>query len=104
MSIPQNWITIPLKELGSFCDLKNGFAFKSSDYQNYGIPLVKIGNFKNCELNFSSTDYLPSNFLDEYSSFLLNEDDLIIAMSGATTGKIAVVKNKNIPAFLNQRV
>ncbi|MEH1907679.1 restriction endonuclease subunit S [Nostoc sp.] len=104
MTIPQEWIKVSLKELGLFGDLKNGFAFKSSDYQKFGIPLIKIGNFNQCQLNFSNADYLPENFINEYSNFLVYEDDLIIAMSGATTGKIAVVKKSDLPAFLNQRV
>jgi restriction endonuclease S subunit len=98
------WDKFCLKQLGCFNELKNGYAFKSSDYQNSGIPLIKIGNIKNCRLDYSHCDYLPENFINDYSKFLLREDDLIIAMSGATTGKIAVVNKKNLPAFLNQRV
>jgi type I restriction enzyme, S subunit len=98
------WDKFCLKQLGCFNELKNGYAFKSSDYQKSGIPLIKIGNFKNCRLDYSQCDYLPEYFINDYSKFLLREDDLIIAMSGATTGKIAVVNKKNLPAFLNQRV
>jgi hypothetical protein len=45
------WNKFSLKQLGLFQNLKNGYAFKSSDYQKSGIPLVKIGNFKNCKLD-----------------------------------------------------
>jgi type I restriction enzyme S subunit len=102
--ISKNWNKVSLSQLGTFGDLRSGFAFKSSDYQSFGIPLIKIGSFKNCRLDFSNTDYLPESFIGEYKSFLLSEQDLIIAMSGATTGKIAVVKETDLPALLNQRV
>lgn len=98
------WNKFSLKQLGLFQNLKNGYAFKSSDYQKSGIPLVKIGNFKNCKLDYSQCNYLPEYFLNDYSNFLLSKDDLIIAMSGATTGKIALVSEQDLPAFLNQRV
>jgi type I restriction enzyme S subunit len=103
-STPSGWHVIKLGNLGLLGDLKNGFAFKSSDYQTYGVPLIKIGNLKNCHLDFSDSDYLPDTFLTTYNSFLVSENDLLIAMSGATTGKLAIVRKADLPALLNQRV
>jgi type I restriction enzyme, S subunit len=34
----------------------------------------------------------------------MEKDDLLIAMSGATVGKVAMVKETNLPALMNQRV
>jgi type I restriction enzyme, S subunit len=45
----------------------------------------------------------PANFLEDLPSFRLNIGDVLIAMSGATTGKMAVF-DLEIPALLNQRV
>ncbi len=104
MVIQKGWLQVNLSQLGLFGELKNGFAFKSSDYQSSGIPLIKIGNFKNCNVDVSSANYLPEDFLEKHSNFLVSKNDLLIAMSGATTGKIAVVKATDLPAFLNQRV
>jgi type I restriction enzyme S subunit len=75
--------------------------FKSDDYKGEGIPLIKIGQFKNCSIDISQADYLSEYYIDEYKNYLLSNNDLIIAMSGGTTGKIAVIKDSDLPAFLN---
>ncbi len=99
--INQNWKEF---ELGELLKLKGGFAFKSSDFVDDGIPLVKISNFNNSEVDLSKSVKVSKDFLDKYAEFKLSENDLVIAMSGATTGKIGVVTKKNIPCLLNQRV
>jgi len=35
--LPKGW---EVKKLGEVCKLKNGFAFKSSDYQADGVPVI----------------------------------------------------------------
>jgi type I restriction enzyme S subunit len=56
------------------------------------------------EISFSeNTVFLPESFLTEFSGFVLNHGDVLIAMSGATTGKMGVFRHDR-PALLNQRV
>jgi len=100
----KHWQTVALRDLGSFGGLKNGTAFKSEDYKSEGIPLIKIGQFKDCSIDISEADYFPEYYMDEYKNYLLNANDLIIAMSSGTTGKTAIIKDSDLPAFLNQRV
>jgi len=44
---PDNWERITL---GEVAQVRSGYAFKSKDWQDYGVPVVKIANVKNGEL------------------------------------------------------
>lgn len=90
--------------LGDICLLISGNAFSSDDFQVTGIPLIRISNIdgKNIILD-EDTVYLPNDFLDKYSNFIIQPKDLLLAMSGATTGKMGVNKYF-FPMLLNQRV
>lgn len=96
--------TWSIKKLGEICKIKNGFAFKSSNFVNEGIPLIRISNIKfSGEIDLSKSAKLPDNYKKEYSSFLVKKGDILIAMSGATTGKTGLYNLSN-QALLNQRV
>lgn len=89
---------------GELCHVQGGYAFKSSNYQSEGIPLIRISNLVDGEVTLDrKTPRLPSAYVTDYSEFLLRTSDVLIAMSGATTGKMATFM-LNEPALLNQRV
>ncbi|MBK5273936.1 MAG: restriction endonuclease subunit S [Desulfuromonadales bacterium] len=98
----------PLKtkmiKFGKLCKVQGGFAFKSTWYKGDGIPLVRISSLVNSTVQFDEkTVFLDPSRLKEYSDFTLKKGDTLIAMSGATTGKMAVYSD-NQEALLNQRV
>ena len=89
---------------GQICRLQGGFAFKSTDYVKEGVPLVRISNLVNGRVQVSQdTVFLPPDFATANPAFVLRKSDVLIAMSGATTGKMATME-EDIPALLNQRV
>jgi type I restriction enzyme S subunit len=91
--------------LGEIADVKSGYAFKSLDYQPNGVKLVRIGNLSDGKLDFGTdTACIPEEYLKDYNEFALDEGDVLIAMSGATTGKLALVSRGDLPCLLNQRV
>jgi len=92
------------KKIGKYIHLQGGFAFKSSDFRESGIPLIRISNITENGLNKSDIVFLPEEFADELNDFLLMENDTLIAMSGATTGKCCLIKSSDIPGLINQRV
>jgi len=97
-----NW---QVKSLGEVAKVKSGFAFKSEEYLNKGVPLVRIGSLNGSSLEFGNeTVFVDEKFLTICREFSLKENDVLIAMSGATTGKLALVKQKDLPCLLNQRV
>ena len=102
-----------IKSLGDVCDLQNGYAFKSKTYVPFSNTLnIRMSNIRpdgsfNPEHNIK---YLPDNFADEYSQFLLKKGDLVIAMTDMAgdpkiLGLPTIVKNlKGRKFLLNQRV
>ena len=97
--VPKNWIWI---KFGTVCKLSNGYAFKSTQYKESGIPILRISNIQEFGINFDEKT-VYSEYDDKLDRYYVNKGDLLIAMSGATTGKTGVY-NENEKAYLNQRV
>lgn len=97
--LPENWIVI---SLGEILSLKNGYAFKSKDYQNEGIPVIRISDIRK-DGEVSSAKSVRVDNQEIPKKFLLKKGDVLVAMSGATTGKYGIF-NEDIPALQNQRV
>jgi len=87
-----------------FAKIQGGFAFKSNEYLDKGVPLVRIQNIKDGSVDLYDTIFINEKYKIPLSRFLLDENDILIAMTGATIGKIGKVSTSNLPAFLNQRV
>ncbi len=99
--IPPNWTWV---RLGEVIKLWNGFAFKSSDYKQQGIPVIRIGDLQNGQVVLDSVVFVDDDVaasVDE--SVWVPENALLIAMSGATTGKVAFNRTGK-KLLLNQRV
>ena len=97
-------------KVGNYCEILSGYAFSSSDYETEGVNLVRIGDF-NDESGLSLDDaiFLPQNFEQKFSKFLLKTGDILIAMTGSkegnsSVGKSAIVGNVDQNLLLNQRV
>jgi type I restriction enzyme S subunit len=106
---PKRWRT---DKLSAFCDLMNGFAFRSSDYVEESQTLnCRMSNIRpNGEFDVDyHPKYLPDAFAEKYKSYVLKDGDVIIAMTDmATEAKIlgvpTVVTTKGKTLLLNQRV
>lgn len=91
-------------KLGEITFIQGGFAFKSKNYKKSGIPLIRISNINNSEVTFDrNTVFLAKDYAETYPTFLVNKNDILVALSGATTGKFGIYKDDKI-ALLNQRV
>ena len=98
--IPERWKIV---RVGDYVKIKSGFAFKSEWWQDEGCPVVKIKDIDNGEIVITDLDFVSEEHTKKAKSFLLNEGDLVIAMTGATIGKIGLApKIKNL--YTNQRV
>lgn len=97
-NLPNGWCRCTLKDIAIF---ESGYAFSSDEYKQNGVPLVRISNItNNGNIDLSSCVYIQNY---NNSKFIIQKGDLLIAMSGATTGKMGVYKYK-ADALLNQRV
>lgn len=97
--VPDNWVWV---RLGAVCFFENGYAFKSDKFSSEkGIPVIRISNIKENNVDLDDCIKTLEENIDE--KFIVHQGDLLIAMSGATTGKNGVYMSANI-AYLNQRV
>jgi len=95
--VPNNWTWTTL---GSVCNFENGFAFSSEDYKQEGTPLIRISNISDNTIDLNGCVFVQKEIDDK---FLVKEGDLLIALSGATTGKMGIYSIDKT-AYLNQRV
>ena len=91
------------KKLGDICKLQGGFAFKSNEFKETGIPVIRISNISNHTNHIDLNSIVFYNKIEKDENFTIKKGDLIIAMSGATTGKSSIY-NLEYYAYLNQRV
>ncbi len=96
--LPQDWKWV---KLGEVCKLKNGFAFKSTDYINEGIPVIRISDIKSGSVKPDKSVRVSSK--KDYEEYIVTENEILVAMSGATTGKFGIFRSKE-KAYQNQRV
>ena len=91
-----------LVKLGDICESQNGYAFKTSEYKNIGIPLITITHIKNEKLNFNSNHYIENN--DKYKKYEIQQNDLIISLTGKKPNLVNIALNtNNNKMYLNQR-
>lgn len=83
--------------------VQGGFAFKSSDFLPKGIPIIRIGNIENLKVKIDYNICYKEKFWNENKIYRINYGDILIALSGATVGKVGMYLSKD-KALLNQRV
>lgn len=88
-------------KLGDFVSLRNGYAFKSEDFGTEGIPVVRISDIQDGLVTPNEAVKVPE--VKAKAGFYLERGDVLVAMSGATTGKIGRYTSDR-PALQNQRV
>lgn len=99
--IPKGW---ELASIGRYSKVKSGFAFKSEWWQSSGIPVLKIGSIKNNTIDKDSVDFVSIDKVEKAKNYKVQEGDIVIAMTGATIGKIGLVPKLNDTILVNQRV
>jgi type I restriction enzyme S subunit len=95
--------------LGKYAKFQGGFAFKSNDFIEEGIKLVKITNVHYNEIVWEDIDYLPEDYFERYKEFALNDGDIVMSMTrpiikSLNSVKIVKINEKDLPCLLNQRV
>mgnify|MGYP002534162778 CR=1 FL=1 len=97
--IPEHWDTYQLKRCSKFI---NGYAFNSNHFnKDKGIPVIRIGDILNEQISFENIVYVQEN--NELEKFMAHKNDILIAMSGATVGKIGIYSTED-KVYINQRV
>lgn len=94
------------KKLHELADVFSGYAFKSKDLGQEGIPVVKIKNVNNKVVSPECDQLLPSNLVtDRLRKYLLKKEDILVAMTGqGSLGRIGKMINPKGQYIVNQRV
>ena len=100
VEMPKGWKKTTLSEI---CEMQNGYAFKSSEWTDSGIPVIKIGSIQSKILTVEGNGFVSEDNLSLRSNFVLNDGDIVIGLTGAYVGKVGRIP-ANKRAMLNQRV
>ena len=98
MELTNRWVNC---QLGDVVTLRNGYAFKSEEYQEQGVPIIRISDINDSVVEISNSKNIYQH--EEFEKYTVNCGDILIAMSGATTGKFGIYKGV-AKAYQNQRV
>lgn len=102
--IPREWEVVKLKKIMKFI---NGHAFDSSKLNLFGdFPVIKIGDIYNEKIDIEKANRV--NLTEEeqvdFEKFEIKDKDILLAMSGATVGKLAYINKIDRKCYINQRV
>lgn len=99
--IPKEW---EVKRFGDYVNLIHGYQFRDFDFTENGIPVVKIGQIKPEDLDLSRCSFISKDRIDTFRSIIIRNDDVLMALTGATLGKACKVKNLKKEVLQNYRV
>lgn len=98
----KEWDIIKLDEL---IDVVGGYAFKSTEFVNEGIPVLKIGNIN--AGYFRPTNLMFWNKDEKLDRYLIKPKDLVISLTGTVGkddyGNVCIMGNDYEEYYLNQR-
>jgi type I restriction enzyme, S subunit len=97
--IPEDW---EVCDLGYAAKVQGGFAFKSDKFATQGVAIIRIGNIQSGLIDTTDLVYYPHGE-QVPKQFEVFRGDALIAMSGATTGKVGIYDSCD-KAYTNQRV
>lgn len=89
------------KKLLNVIAIQNGYAFKSNLFSEKGMPIIRITDINKSTVKKGTVYYPESIEINE--RFKIKQYDILIAMSGATTGKVGKYISEK-PSLLNQRI
>ncbi len=98
-NLPEGW---RMGTLGEIAMVRSGYAFTSNMWRKSGIPVIKIGNIHNQTIIKENCDCVLTEMMDIANNYIAQKGDIVIAMTGATLGKIAIVPQDGF--LVNQRV
>jgi type I restriction enzyme S subunit len=103
--IPERW---RVGKVGEIASLKSGFAFKGGDFvEKSNVSVLKIKDLKGRgEVDLADVSFVNDDVAkqERVKYFKLGSGDIVLAMSGNTTGKIGMIPPYLDNLFLNQRV
>ena len=96
--------------LGTVVKVISGFAFKSTEFDESGIPVIKIKNIQLGEVDLADIQCVPEQYLSIDSKYHVHQGDILISLTGShinqpnsVVGRVARYNKGSPKALLNQR-
>lgn len=95
-----------VKKFKEVCWYQEGPGLRNWQFTKNGIKVINVTNLENGILNLNRTDrYISLNeFNKMYKHFEIDEGDIVVASSGNSYGKVAVVRKQDLPLLMNTSV
>jgi type I restriction enzyme S subunit len=90
--------------------IQQGFAFKSTEFIEYGVPIIKIGTVNKGFFDYSTLSFIAEGYPEKIRRYEISPGDLLISLTGTVGkddyGNTCFVPKKSVyPTYLlNQRV
>jgi type I restriction enzyme S subunit len=99
----EGWEVKLFKDL---CWFQEGPGLRNWQFTKRGIKVINVTNLENGLLNLDRTDRHISleEFHKMYEHFEIDENDIVVASSGNSYGKVAVVRKQDLPLVMNTSV
>ncbi len=94
----------PMGKVTDIAEIISGFAFKSEWFGAGDAKVIRIGDLKNGRIDLSEAMAFDEKIHKVRAQYRVKSGDILMALSGATVGKIAVADLEAEGAYLNQRV
>ncbi len=101
----------PVCRLGAVASVQGGFAFKSGDFTETGVPVLKIKNVRLREVDTTEPAYVDQSVAKDTARYFCKTGDLLISMTGSgpqapnsVVGRVARFTGPSDRYLINQRV
>ena len=101
----------PVCRLGAVASVQGGFAFKSGDFTETGVPVLKIKNVRLREVDTTEPAYVDLSVAKDTARYFCKTGDLLISMTGSgpqapnsVVGRVARFTGPKDRYLINQRV
>lgn len=101
--LPDGWKNTKFPDAVWF---QEGPGLRKWQFTTEGIKVINVTNLVDGNLDLTKTDRHLSwlEFQERYQHFAIDADDIVMASSGNSYGKIAVVREQNLPLVMNTSV
>lgn len=101
--IPEAW---EVKNLSEVVWYQEGPGLRKWQFTSAGIKVINVTNLVGNYLDLSNTSrYIDESEIEKkYKHFLIDENDIVVASSGNSWGKVSVVRKIDLPLLMNTSV
>ena len=96
-------------KIGDIADFQKGFAFKSKDYQDNGVRIIRVTNLNKNDFSDANSLYIADEKAVQYERYSLRFNDAVISTVGSwptnpdsVVGKVCIIPKGLDGSLLNQ--